>query len=239
MAFKKIKKDWIYSNLFLFIKKDMFFSISKLISPNKYVRVKIGGVKMMNDTEMIETVLEAIVVIDGVEKETMLTLAKKIIDKGRVNLQFTADHIDFTDAVVVKFKDTNNVGVSLRYIEDEKIAAASALTLIFDEFSNMLRYQELVVEHTGTDEVSFKYYVENEEIENGTYNTSDDEVMVQLSWASCMKNCLAGQGVPDYVIAIFGTVCASACASVTVCPKCIEGPLLAYAAKIKYCMNKC
>ena len=166
-------------------------------------------------------------------------LAKELIEKGRVNLQFTADHIDFTNGVVVKFKDTNNFGVSLRYIEDEKIASASALTLIFDQFSNMLRYQELIVEHNGTDEVSYKYFVENEEITAGTLNKGDAEVMIQKSWISCMNDCLASQGVAGWAIAVFAVVCGAACTTIALCPVCIEGPLLAYTVQISYCMKKC
>lgn len=193
---------------------------------------------MTKEVNVFQEIANATAPVDNKTKSQVVSLAEKLIKKGRVNVQLSGKQLNFDEAVVVEYKETGNYGVAIRYFSKDEVLDVSNLTLIFDKFNNLLRYQELVVEASSQNEVSYKYFIENEEVNSGTLDTTDSELSTQ-SWLSCMNTCLANQGLSNWAIGLFAALCAAACGTVILCAACIEGPLLVYSTQIMYCINHC
>jgi|GEM_PF-6334678 len=173
------------------------------------------------------------------KKEEFIDVAKTSIKRGDVKLHLPSDDLNYDKAVVTKNTEDSNYIVAIPYKVQGKVIETSAVTLVFDEEQDFLRYQELIVEEgADSDSVKYRYFVDNEKTASGTTPTSESEVSTE-SWLGCMNTCLANQGLSNWAIGLFAALCAAACGTIILCAACIEGPLLVYSVQITNCLKEC
>ncbi|MBA9043241.1 hypothetical protein HNP21_006437 [Bacillus aryabhattai] len=176
--------------------------------------------------------------VDKKTEENLVGKAKEIINSSDVKIHLSGEKVDYDSATVLKYTDNANFGVAIPYKSKESNENLSALTLIFDENKDLERYQELVVQDEDSDVISYKYFINSEEVKSGTLDTNEEQVSTQ-SWTGCMNTCLANQGLSNWAIGLFAALCAAACGTVILCAACIEGPLLVYGTQIMNCLDDC
>ncbi|MFF1995376.1 hypothetical protein ACFVWC_30090 [Bacillus mycoides] len=185
----------------------------------------------------LQSIAQGLKQVDEKTGKEFLEAAKDLVSKGRVNIHFGTEDLNFDKANVVAFKENDNIAVGVRYKEKDGIVAGSVLSLVFNANKELVSYQELVIEDADENKATYAYFVDNKKIQGDTID-KDGEIAPQ-GWTSCMNNCLASMGLAGWVINLFIVLCAAACGTVILCVACIEGPLLAYTYEITYCLDRC
>lgn len=109
----------------------------------------------------------------------------------------------------------------------------SALTLTFNESLKLIGRQEFIARNLDDEYGMAEYWVNGQK---KLEQKIDKPPITTQSLFSCVNDCLASQGIPNWVIGVFVLVCGAACGTVILCAACIEGPLLAYGLQIEYCI---
>lgn len=187
--------------------------------------------------EQVKKFVEVTKPVDEKLTKELVDVVTKALENGGLKLSLPIGAgvaLDVAKINVVEYKDSSTYGVSLFHKNDSE-DTFNIITFVLDKDKNILRHQEIYAAKDAKNNVSYEHFVDNEKANAGSFKAD-----IQLAnWLDCMNDCLAGQGVPNWLIGVFVVLCAALCGTVILCVACIEGPLLAYSLEFMYCMDRC